>query len=119
MGDYRVASTMPSTPFDWQRSAFSYTNTGSSDLFVIEMDSTTNNSAGPYKYKIDLNVSGGNGDAGPPCDELKDSEFYGPNGALRHECPCKSEKRDPIDARTGNLHMPMPGLSVPGRGPGL
>jgi RHS repeat-associated protein len=47
------------------------------------------------------------------------SEFFGANPTLRHQCPCQATAADPVDTRTGNLHMPIPGVSVAGRGPGL
>ena len=50
---------------------------------------------------------------------ILDSESFGTNQALR-DCGCIQDTAgDPVDTRTGNLHMPLPGLVVPGRGAGL
>jgi hypothetical protein len=99
--------------------AVTWTNSGSS-RYVVALLRSTPSQTGPFSYVTSMVVSGGSGAAAPvPCDLLADSEFFGPNGALRHQCPCMSTVADPVDTRTGNLHMPVPGLSVPGRGPGL
>lgn len=102
----------------------SWTNTtGVSDDFVIQTRGVPGlpNQNSRLRLLTDVEVTGGNGDPAPACppDGLFDSEFFGPNAALRNQCPCMSEVADPVDTRTGNLHMPVPGLEVPGRGPGL
>lgn len=47
------------------------------------------------------------------------SEMLGPNGALRNQSLVQQCECDPVDVATGNLHMPLPEVAVPGRGPGL
>jgi RHS repeat-associated protein len=47
------------------------------------------------------------------------SEMFGPNGALRNQALAQQCECDPVDVATGNLHMPLPPVAVPGRGPGL
>jgi RHS repeat-associated protein len=66
----------------------------------------------------------GSSDATPDWPVADDSapskdELLGANDALRNlrllqQCAC-----DPVDTLTGNFHMPVPGVSVPGRGMGL
>lgn len=50
---------------------------------------------------------------------LRASEFFGPSGSLRYQCPCQGTAADPVDTRTGNEHLALPGVAVAGRGPGL
>jgi RHS repeat-associated protein len=49
------------------------------------------------------------------------SELFGPNAALRNQELCRrcGDAGDPVDTFTGNLHMPVPAMVVPGRGSGL
>ena len=47
------------------------------------------------------------------------SESNGPNVALNNDELVRQCVCDPIDLGTGNLHMPVPSMSVAGRGPGL
>ncbi len=56
----------------------------------------------------------------PALDDILDaSEFFGPNASMRHQYPAQACACDPVDTRTGNLHMPGPALAVAGRGAGL
>lgn len=50
---------------------------------------------------------------------LVGGEMLGPNGALRNQHLAQQCVCDPVDTFTGNLHMPVPSVAVPGRGPGL
>lgn len=95
----------------------SWTNSGGARWVYLEMESH-GFITGLYSYDVRVWVTGPQEDDAA-CAELQDAEFYGSNPALRHPCPCQSTLADPVDVRTGNLHMPMPGLFVPGRGPGL
>lgn len=60
----------------------------------------------------------------PPWDPNQDSPFalselFGPNPSLRNQVLCQACDGDPVDARSGNLFMPVPAVAVAGRGPGL
>jgi RHS repeat-associated protein len=72
-------------------------------------------------WSVDIEVSGG-GDLHPDCSSLEASEFFGPNPSNKN-CVCglpvRHSRADPVDTHSGNLHMPMPGVSVPGRGAGV
>ncbi len=54
-----------------------------------------------------------------PFAGFDDSETFGKNPALCFPCAVQQVAGDPVDTRTGNLHMPLPGMVVEGRGPGL
>jgi RHS repeat-associated protein len=47
------------------------------------------------------------------------SEMFGPNGSLRNQGLAQVCECDPVDVLSGNLHMPLPGVQVAGRGAGL
>ena len=46
-------------------------------------------------------------------------EIYGPNGSKDYGDLLRCHCGDPVDTGSGNLHMPIPSVMVPGRGPGL
>lgn len=96
-------------------------NTGVSQPFLIEMRAVRGFAGAGTRWNLQVNVAGGNGDPAPVCDVnlFSESEMFGPNGAMRYQCPCQATAADPVDTRSGNLHMPLPGIAVAGRGPGL
>ncbi|HWJ96680.1 MAG TPA: LamG-like jellyroll fold domain-containing protein, partial [Acidimicrobiales bacterium] len=47
------------------------------------------------------------------------TEVLGPNAAKDWDDLLRCRCVDPVDTGSGNLHMPIPAVSVPGRGPGL
>lgn len=50
---------------------------------------------------------------------IRASEVFGPSAAMRGYCPCRGTTQFPVDTQTGNEHWPLPGVSIPGRGPAL
>ena len=95
-----------------QTKVYDYYFTGPDSLGSIE--TWVSYTAGVYDFYVA--VSGG-----ADCESalLKDSEFFGANAAFPGQCPCQGVAGKPVDTRTGNEHFELPGVSIPGRGPGL
>lgn len=65
----------------------------------------------------DLQVASGHAVGGIPARDPR--ELLGPNDSMRNKALCRECSGDPIDTGSGNEFMPVPGISVAGRGPGL
>lgn len=72
-----------------------------------------------FEVTTEVKDAGGNIVSGLGPDCLAFSEFFGPSQSLRYDCPCNGTAGKPVNTWSGNEHLALPGLSVPGRGPGL
>jgi hypothetical protein len=73
------------------------------------------------KWSAGFTVTGGDPYEPPGCPNglIPESETYGGNPAACFPCAVQQVFADPVDTRTGNQHMGLPGIGVAGRGPGL
>jgi len=55
----------------------------------------------------------------PECFPTSPEENFGPNDSLESQCSSQGTTDNPVDTRTGNEFMPLPGAFIDGRGPGL
>ena len=74
-----------------------------------------------WSVTVEVIDAGGNviTDELPECRFLRDGEMFGPNDSMPGQCAAQGTQGFPVDTRTGNEHMPLPGVGVAGRGPGL
>lgn len=100
-----------------------YVNSGAVSKRVVVSIYTTRGEMGGSNlvWSAIFPVVGGNGDPPPVCKHgiFDDTETFGENPALCYPCAIQQLAADPVDTRTGNLHMPVGGIGVTGRGPGL
>lgn len=111
------------TPYPWQPFSGAslrdwYNNTGTSKVFGIETWAQRTYAGAGIHYSVHMSVPGGT--MGSCNQAVAGSEFFGPNPAMPQQCPsCHGSTDHSVDTFTGNEHWELPGLSVPGRGPGL
>lgn len=98
-----------------------WTNSGAGRFVLVGARSGFTGTYGPssVSWTVSIAVSGADH---PDCSALEASEFFGANAVLKN-CVCTEPVQrlaaDPVNTESGNLHMPVPGLAVSGRGPGL
>jgi RHS repeat-associated protein len=96
-----------------------FTNYWMPRVVTLEIRSARGKGTG-LEWTSQISSSAGLGEA-PVCSQgdIDASETDTPNGALKDQCGVHKDAGDPIDTRTGNLYVPLPGIGVAGRGAGL
>lgn len=94
----------------------SWTNSTGADVLV---GLNTYVMTGVYPAGVRWTYSFQRSGAAVDCAPVEAAERFGANPGLKNQCPGDGQAADPVDTWSGNLSMPLPGLSVRGRGPGL
>jgi len=96
-----------------------FTNdTGVSQRFTLGISTERGKGGADLKWSAGFTVSGGAVYDPPGCPNglIAESETFGVNPALCLPCAVQQVFADPVDTRTGNQNMVLPGISVGGRG---
>jgi len=106
-------------PAAWTINARSWTNTGAARYVEVYGFLGFKNDATLVDWTMDITVSGGSGADGIDCSDIDGAELGVYNAAMRWGCPGRGVAADPVCTATGNFSLPLAGLSMSGRGPGL
>ncbi len=101
---------------------YAYTNgTGVSQRFTISIETKRGLGGADLRWSAGFTVTNGAAYDPPGCPNglIEESETRGSNPALCEPCATQQVAADPVDTRTGNQHMALPGIGVAGRGGGL